>query len=245
MDARRPCVLVTRPEGEAQKLVRALAGRGIEAMSEPLLTIENLPGPAPDLGGVQALLVTSANGLRAFAARSTERAIPVLAVGEASAAAAREVGFTRVESAGGDVEALARLVRERLRPANGALLQAAASAVAGDLKGRLEAAGFAYRRAVLYAARPATALSAPTLAAMAGGRLDGVLFFSPRTARAFVTLVGVTSVDCRDLVAFCLSQAVAAAASALTWGAIETAAAAESNSLLGLVAAKLRPETEP
>src|SRR4051812_16935975 len=104
-----------------------------------MLDIRNLDNVAIDLTNVQAVLFTSANGVRAFAAAERRRDIPAFAVGEATAAAARLAGFTTVDTAGGDVAALADLVRERLTPARGALLHAAGSAVAGDLSGVLGA----------------------------------------------------------------------------------------------------------
>jgi uroporphyrinogen-III synthase len=215
-----PRLLVTRPEADARPLAEALSGLGVDSMIEPLLEIVALDGPPPDVDGVQALLATSANGIRAFAARSRERSLPVCAVGDGTAAEARRLGFDRVETAGGDVEALAALVIQKLKPGQGSLLHVAASAVAGDLKGRLESAGFGYRRAVLYEARTAERLSAATERALREASLDGALFFSPRTARTFVTLVErLEATDaCRRLTAYCLSEAVAAAAAALPWG---------------------------
>src|SRR4051812_26575745 len=88
--------LVTRPRAEAAELAETLAGRGVTAIIEPLLDIRYRCEPAPDLAGVQAVLCTSANGVRALARLSPERAVPLLAVGEASAARARAEGFAAV-----------------------------------------------------------------------------------------------------------------------------------------------------
>ncbi len=155
--------LITRPEEDARPLAEALAERGVATVIEPLLVIRPLPEAAADLAkdlaGVQALLFTSANGARAFAELSPRRDIGVLAVGDATASAARGLGFTAVESAGGDVQALARLVKQRLKPAGGPLLHAAGSAVAGDLAEILAADGFDLRRRMLYESATATALS--------------------------------------------------------------------------------------
>ncbi|MGC2413915.1 MAG: uroporphyrinogen-III synthase, partial [Stellaceae bacterium] len=111
--------LVTRPRAEAESLAEALAARGIEALIEPLLEIHYRNEPVPDLAGVQAILCTSANGVRALARLSHERAVPLFAVGEASAGRARDEGFIRVTSAGGSLDDLVRLARERLRPDEG------------------------------------------------------------------------------------------------------------------------------
>ncbi len=180
--------LVTRPRTEAGELSDALTARGIEAIIEPMLDIEYRNAPAPDLSGVQAILCTSANGVRALARASAVRMVPLFAVGDATAARARAEGFARVESAAGAVADLARLVRERLDPAAGRLLHVAGDAVAGDLAGELSAAGFAIERAVLYEARPAAGLTAATACALAAGRVDFALFFSPRTAAVFARL---------------------------------------------------------
>src|SRR5258706_2422526 len=86
--------LVPRPRAEAAALAEALAERGIAAIIEPLLEIHYRAEPAPDLAGVQAVLCTSANGVRALARLTDERRVPLLAVGEASVARARDEGFS-------------------------------------------------------------------------------------------------------------------------------------------------------
>jgi uroporphyrinogen-III synthase len=237
--------LVTRPEEDAAPLAAALAERGIDVTLEPLLSIRPLPEAPIDLTGVQALLFTSANGVRSFAELAGARALagwrelPAFAVGNATAAAAHNVGFTRVDSAAGDVAALARLVAERLDPKAGALFHAAGSAVAGDLAGLLEQAGFTLRREMLYEARPADQLSPATVTNLGNGWFDLVLFFSPRTAATFVALAraageGVVG-GCGKAAALCLSQAVATAAREMPWREVQAAARPELPALLDLI----------
>jgi uroporphyrinogen-III synthase len=187
--------LVTRPRAEAQALAALLARRGVESVVEPMIDIVETGFAPPDLGGVQAILCTSANGVRTLAQASAERGLPIFAVGDATALAARDAGFVRVESAGGDVGGLARLVRRRLRPAGGRLLHVAGSDVAGDLAGTLSAAGFAVDRAVLYAARAAARLSPAACRLIAAGRIDLALFFSPRSSAIFTRLAGEAEVS--------------------------------------------------
>jgi uroporphyrinogen-III synthase len=238
--------LITRPEEDAQTLAAPLIARGIVPLFEPLLSIRRLGRAAPDLAGVQALAFTSANGVRAFAAASPERLLPVLAVGDRTAAAARDLGFAAVESAGGDVAALAELVIARLAPSAGAVLHAAGSVVAGDLAGRLASAGFAVRRAVLYEARPARALSPAAQAALREGRVDLALFFSPRTAASFVRLAAAASLGarCPGIDAVCLSPAVAAALKGVAWRHRIVAAAPTQASLLAALDAFLAGDRE-
>jgi uroporphyrinogen-III synthase len=226
--------LITRPIEDAGPLAAALAARGVTPVSEPLLAIRPIDGAAAALGGVQAVLFTSANGARAFATATARRDLPVLAVGDATARAAREIGFGDVASAGGDVEDLAALAVSRLDPRRGALLHVAGSVIAGDLAGRLAAAGFDVRRIALYEAEPVAALSPASVAALREQRIAAAFFFSPRTAAHFVTLARAAAIveACRHVAAFALSPAVATALSPLRWAQLIVAAAPEQAALL-------------
>jgi uroporphyrinogen-III synthase len=235
--ARPSALWVTRPAEDASDLASALGSRGYAVVVEPLLVIEHHAGPPLDLAHVQALLATSANGVRALAARSPERRLPLLAVGDATARAARSAGFERVESASGDVVALAELVKRRLNPAQGDVLHVASSEVAGDLAGMLAAAGFGCRRAVLYEAHPAQRLSRELAARIGAGAVDGVLVFSPRTAKTLVRILaseGLASAVV-GMSVFCLSGNVARAANALPWRRIVTAAEPTQAALLDVI----------
>ena len=229
-------VLVTRPKEDARGFAAALAARGHEALLEPLLSVEVLqPGEAPvDLLGVQALLFTSANGVRAFAARTALRDVPVYTVGDASAQAARDAGFGYVQSAAGDVEALARLVEGNLKPTKGSLFHAAASVVAGDLQGRLEKSGFAVRRCILYRTVEVDRLTNGTFEALSMGEVDVITFFSPRTAATFVRLVEEMGIQgaLGHTRAACLSEAVAAKLSDLPWADIIVAERPDQDALI-------------
>ena len=178
-------VLLTRPRAESEKLAAVLAARGIDALIEPVLRIVDLPAP-PLPGDIQAVLFTSAQGVRAFARHASAREVQVLAVGDATAEVARALGFARVASAAGDVGALAALAAARLDPAAGPLLHAAGRDVAGDLAGELSARGFRVTRAVLYAAEPVERLSPAATEELAAGTLAGVLLFSPARPRSLL-----------------------------------------------------------
>jgi uroporphyrinogen-III synthase len=211
--------LVTRPIEDAGGLLAALAERGIGALLEPMIEIRFSSGPAPDLEGVQAILATSANGVRALARLSPMRKVPLLAVGDATAQAARALGFANVASAAGARSDLLALACRRLEPQSGRLVHVAGNAFAGDLKGELEARGFAVDRVELYEARLSSSLSREAALALASGGLDFAFFFSPRTASAFAGLAEAAGVDThlRAIRAFSLSPATDAALVRLAW----------------------------
>lgn len=223
--------LVTRPLEDAGGLLAALAERGIDALVEPMMEVRFSSGPSPDFEGVQAILATSANGVRALARLSPVREVPLLAVGDATAEAARALGFSDVASAAGAQSDLLALASDHLNAQSGRLLHVAGSVVAGDLKGELEARGFVVERLAVYEARLAAALSRETVSALASGALDFAFFFSPRTASAFTGLAeaaGVAS-HLRRIRAFSLSPATDRGLARLAWS--ERLVAAKPNML--------------
>ena len=197
-----------------------------------------------ELSAAQAILLTSANGARALAAASPgeeARILPVLAVGCATAQAARDAGFYSVTAAEGDVDALAALAIARLRPDSGRLVHVAGRDTVGDLAERLAAAGFEAERVPLYDAVASRALSAPARRALESQALAGAAFYSPRTVRLFAKLAHESGLDstARTLTAFCLSQAVAEAAASLPWKRISVAAAPQQDALVACVVSAL------
>lgn len=235
--------LITRPREDAETLAGLLRQRGIEPVIEPMLVVHPLAGAEVDLEGVQALLLTSANGARVLAGRELAAAgtdwrhLRVFAVGNATAKAARDQGFERVASADGDVASLGRLVARDLDPRKGVLLHVAGTRVAGDLAARLRKSGFAVRRAVLYEATAAPALSPGLVSMLNAGAIDLALFFSPRTAKSFVSLARKAGVApaCESVTALCLSAAVAEAAKAIDWAEVGVAGCPDLAGMLALI----------
>jgi len=244
-------LLVTRPRADADALAGALRGVGVEPVLAAVMTIEPEPGVAVDLAGVQALLFTSANGVRAFirqigAGQADTRDLPVLAVGDATARAAAEAGFAYIESAGGDVQDLTALAARRLDAKAGALLHPAGRDVAGPLKMALEAQGFEVRRQTYYRAAVVRTLPDAARRALLDGALDGVLLFSPRTAQAFAILVddaGLTDA-LGELYAYCLSAAVAEVIKDVRWKDVRIAVEPTQAALLARIASDM-PAASP
>ncbi|MEK9833228.1 MAG: uroporphyrinogen-III synthase [Rhodospirillaceae bacterium] len=227
-------VLVTRPQPDADATAAELTARGHTPIVAPLLDISMSGDAVVDLDGAQAVLITSANGARALARVTDRRDIPVFAVGDASAAAARAGGFARTESASGDVETLAALVAERLAPADGRLVHLAGTVTAGDLSGSLTAAGFTVDRAVVYRAEVVHEMPAIVAEALDSRTLDAAMFFSPRTAARFVELAAREGLDaaCSGTVALALSSAVAENLGPVPFADVRVADAPDQASLL-------------
>lgn len=235
LPARPPGVLITRPESTAGGTAGRLEGLGFTPVLAPMLAITSLTGRLSPRG-VQAVLVTSANALPALPA--SLHALPMFAVGDATAARARESGFARVESAAGDAMALAALVCGRCVPESGALLLPTARGEGLALARGLRASGFTVRRRTVYAAVPQTAIPDTARVALAAGSVHAALFFSAATARRFVQLLpAVLPAECLTAVdALALSPAVAAPLASLPWRRLRVAARPTQDALLTLLA---------
>ena len=233
-------LLVTRSRPDAARTAVALRAHGHEPIVAPLFELEILAELEADDGSWDAILLTSVNALWAvsqLAYGTTARAIvPVFAVGERTAQAAREQGFTDVTSAAGDVDDLADLVAARLTPPT-RLLYLAGEERAGDLASALRTKGFAVDTVQVYRIVAAGMLP-PEAAAALTGEIDGVLHYSRRSAEAFLMAArnsGLLEAALRKPVHYCLSPRVAEPLRAA--GAADVRAAERPNeaSLLALL----------
>lgn len=206
-------LIVTRPEVDAVDLKAALERAGHRVTVAPLLTIA-FTRAALTFDGVQALAVTSRNGLRALAAGpglDTARGLPLFVVGDASAALARGLGFERVTAGAGGARELMPHILRLLRPGDGAILCLTGDSVAFDLGPALKSYGFTTVHTVVYRAEAAGGLPAAVVADIGRGDVDGVLLMSARTAETFASLVRAYGLaePAGRLAYLCLSQAVA------------------------------------
>jgi uroporphyrinogen-III synthase len=160
-----------------------------------------------------------------------------LAVGDATAEAARVRGFRRVTAAEGDAAALAALAAARLAPGAGPLLLAVGQGYSRDLAAALRARGFRVVRRIVYAAAAAAELPRPAAAAIHASETQHALFFSPRSAACSVHLLGKAGLSerSRGMVAHAISPRVAAVLTALPWRAVRVAARPDQDHLLELL----------
>jgi uroporphyrinogen-III synthase len=231
---RPPAILVTRPEPGAAETAARVAALGLTPILAPALLLTRRPFTIPR---VQAVLLTSRAAARALPASP---GIPVLAVGEATAEAARAAGW-RAEAAGGTAEDLARLAAARLDPAKGPLLLAVGQGYALDLQADLRQRGFRVIRRVAYAATPAPSLPEPALAALRAGEVSAMLAHSPRSALCAITLLRAAGFgeEVGGIELLAISRRVADAAiramAPFAWRTVRVAARPDESSLLALL----------
>lgn len=211
-------IWVTRTEPDAAATAVRLATLGFDPIIRPLLEVRPL-SPAVSLQGVTALAFGSRRSVAAFAALERRRDLPVLTVGDATAAAAREFGFADVRSASGDGHALARLIRTEAR---GPVLYLSAATPAADLPA-LVGPAVEVHALPLYETVP-TGAGAPEA-------FDAVLIHSPRAADALAALAP----PAEGRLACAISAAAARPLRPLPFAEVRVAAAPNEAELLALL----------
>jgi uroporphyrinogen-III synthase len=176
-------VLVTRPREDSARTASLLAAHGHRALLTPIFDVVPIKAELPS--DVDAVIAASANGIRMADAAALRRlgALPLFAVGAATAAAARAAGFTQVRAGAGDSRDLARLLVDDL-PRGARILHLAGRPRRDESIAAL-AGRFALHPVETYETIAARSLPAEIAHALRSGLADAILHFSPRAAQVF------------------------------------------------------------
>jgi uroporphyrinogen-III synthase len=217
-------VLVLRPEPGASATASQALKLGLDAIAVPLFEIEPIEWRLPDQGGLDGLLLTSANAIRfGGAAMGALRGLEVYAVGDATADAARGAGFTVAATGDSGVDGLLKSIDPKLR------LLHPCGADRREPHGQTPE----ITPLIVYRSRE---IDAPDLAGIDGSI---ALIHSPRAGRRFADLV-----DSRDSIAIAAISDAAAEAAGTGWKSVNVAERPNDDALLAL-AARLCNKPDP
>ncbi len=240
-------VLVTRPHPDHEATLASLRARGLDAVSAPMLRFEPLPFHDDPDAKYHAVIVTSANALRALdLAGSRLLGLPLFAVGAHTADAARAAGFGEVIAAKGDAGALRDLVVARARAGQlkkaATLLYLAGADLSRDLAGELGEKGFTVVTHTTYRMAPVTSFPPEICDAFLANEITAVLHYSRRSARAFLAAAGAGGVEISALALpqCCISASVASVLRDAGATQVAVAASADENALLEALSRALR-----
>ncbi len=215
-------LLILRPQPGADETAGRARALGLSPIVAPLFIVRGLSWEPPPAAEFDAIMLTSANAARrAGAGLTTFLGLPCYAVGDATAAAASDAGFTDVRV--GPEDGVALLMTMEGDGIARALHPCGADHVT------LEPASMRITRIPVYEAQAVEALPAEAAAALAGEAV--ALLHSARAARLFAALVGDRS---RITVAAISGRTARAAGSG--WKQLAIAAGPRDHALLELAA---------
>ncbi len=214
----RPLIIV-RPKPAAGATAAAASELGLEPVVMPLFQIRPLAWSAPDPARFEGLLLTSANTIRHGGTELQQlRGLPVFAVGEATAAEARDSGFTIALVGGGGVDELLAKVDPGLQ-----LLH-----VGGEERREPGTAPQSITHLAAYRAEQVADVEGLE-------RIEGavVALHSPRAAARLAELAAISRTDISRTALAAISAETARSAGA-GWQTVETAEAPGDATLLAL-----------
>ena len=218
-----PHILVTRPSGQADDLCRLLVERSVAPQAVPTVAIDTTSAAAgldavlTDLESADWLVLTSANGAEALAARllANGRRLPdrlrIAAVGPATADALAAAGV-RVDHVPDRYLTVA--IAEGLGDLRGRrVVLARADTATPALHDALVARGAIVEEAIAYRTIEGPASSRELLRVTLQRDLDGIAFTSGSTVRGLMRLASpIDRARARTLAAFCIGPVTAAEA---------------------------------
>jgi uroporphyrinogen-III synthase len=223
-------VLILRPEPGAGETAARAEALGLAAVVAPLFAVRPIDWTPPGSGDFDAVMLTSASAARQASGGLTPfKALPCYAVGESTAAAASEAGFTDIRVGPNDGAGLLLMMAE----------QGVASAfhACGADHLALGHPAIAIRRVPVYAAEAADSLSAEAESALRAGAI--ALLHSPRAARLFAALATP-----RAAIRIAAISTRTARAAGEGWRSIAVAPAPRDQALLELAAKLCQTEGE-
>jgi uroporphyrinogen-III synthase len=237
----RPRILVTRPEPGATRTAKRLEAAGFDAVALPLTRIAPLDFALPE-GVFDAVIVTSAQALRKV---DSDRLLPLplYAVGDTTAEAARKAGFEHVKTAGGSGSSIAALVKATARPA-AKLLYLCGRVRRPELESALGAAGFKLAAVETYNAVPIDYPETELSDRLGETPFDAVALMSAQAAELFSALAGHDLIErlfntCEIV---CFSRRIADALTGKAGWKIAVTEKASEDALLDLLSPLLAPD---
>ena len=242
-------ILVTRPHPDNEATSENLRARGHVVLLAPVLKFEPVAFLDESETSYGAVIVTSANAIRGVAPQLQDLGLlelPLFAVGEHTAAAARDAGFAEVIVAGGDAAALRDKVmqgaRDKRLKKKGTLLYLAGADLSRDLSGELGVEGFNVVTHTTYRMAPIKLLPRDVCEGFAAHGIEAVLHYSRRSARAFLEAAQDEGVEISALAIpqCCLSETVAGVLREAGASQVLVAATPDENALFDTLERALR-----
>lgn len=215
--------ILTRPELESKSMAKKLESLGIRTLIEPMLTIK----PCEEVQALLKLLTwdeplsvitTSQHAIRPLASVTTHRDFPLYVVGESSRDLAEYLGFTNIVLGHGHASSLLDIIAKS-GPTNHHYYYLSGQDITENIPEHLARMGRACQRYTVYRAEKQQRFSEATCRLLANHTDVVALFFSTRSAEAFMQCVA--NAHCasalRAMIAFTFSEKIATSLDGYPW----------------------------
>jgi uroporphyrinogen-III synthase len=206
-------VLVTRPRPAAERTAAKLEATGHEAVVLPLMQARHFVGAVRTALDERhdAIAVTSAEAIRVLSelgnALEPHLATPLFSVGEATARAAADLGFTDIRTGPGTGEGLADTILAHMGPGE-RLVYLAGSPRSDGVEQKLRESRIDHVTIECYRMEPVPYRPDTLSDLVRAGAFDAVLLYSRETARRFVSVIHESGLDAAAFASryLCLSR---------------------------------------
>lgn len=234
--AKRETVLITRPAQDADDIAGILQAQGYNVLCTPFIAVSFDDFTLSDLSAYAGLIFTSANAVRALQGRAYSPDIPAYCVGTQTMEAAQKAGFTKVYNADGEAGDLTELLSKQSN--DKPFLYLRGRDISQDLKALRP---LNIDDIIVYHTDKIEEIPTEVASLLQAGQVNHVLFFSTRTAQAFMDWVKATKgveAGLTHTKALCLGASMVESLSMIDWQDVQVAARPARESLMALLTQK-------
>jgi uroporphyrinogen-III synthase len=205
-------LILTRPIDDSLYLASIMKSKDHDFLIDPMLEIEFIDNNF-DTEEFNCFILTSR-----YAAHSLLKIYNInklknkifFCIGVATRNILANSGFKNIHHANGTSEDLLKIITNFSRKDN-KFLYIRGVDINCDICKILNNSGIYVREEVTYKANPASALSRETVSAIDGNNIDGIIFYSKRTAEIFIDLIKINKLSNKTSIicAYCLSEDIA------------------------------------
>ncbi|MDG7056530.1 MAG: uroporphyrinogen-III synthase [Wolbachia endosymbiont of Meromenopon meropis] len=228
-------ILLTRPLSDSLDTRNALRRYGYKVYIEPLFTIKYLQ---PNISTCQfdVVISTSKNSIKAFSQICKVDDFPIITVGSSTMQTAKDLGFSDIISAEGNVESLVSFIKNHYS-ITVKFLYIRGQEVSCDLKKRLSKESFNIKELILYKTIIKKNLTHRCKNLLLSTKIDSIAFFSSQSARIFCSLIlkSGLSHSISDIVAYSMSKNIADSLKSIKWKKVTTSRLPTKESLIDAI----------
>lgn len=181
--------LITRPQEQGQKTQNVLQEIGIECFLEPLMEIRPVAFLPPDMTALGAIVITSAQALKALDTLNIKKSVNLYCVGHETSQELSQKGFQNIFMSTLGAQDLCSIIQINQTPQQGKILYLSGADISIPLDTILRDTGYHVTRLICYEAHLKTEFSAEVVKMIQQKQISGVLLYSKRTAEHFMKLI--------------------------------------------------------